>query len=307
MSIARVDTPGQSVLRLVIAVVWDTELDSVKREFKRLHQSKDHVFVVMFFDSCEVEIGRKAPLASEEHLAKAGAALEGEFVQDPALSHQLGQVGEHDLVFSDRNVAQPGFSRVALNMWKRQDGSALPDDGMSSGDTGTVAQFVAGDIDSELPTVLVADYTRFRDSRTEKCSTASLRKILEMHMYVLGDCGASVICQPSEASRKCLGGHPAPDRWLPCASRCNGKPVARIVATSPSPPLRPGRSKQSRTVFSRSDIITVVAQHVYRTESEELSCDWIDDVELQYRAQCRLRTRAGVTSRMAWRCCVVKL
>ena len=40
---------------------------------------------------------------------EAGAALEGKFVQNAALGHQLEQVREHDFILSDHDVAQPEF------------------------------------------------------------------------------------------------------------------------------------------------------------------------------------------------------
>ena len=51
----------------------------------------------------------KASPGSNEHLAEAGAALEGKFVQNAALGHQLEQVREHDFILSDHDVAQPEF------------------------------------------------------------------------------------------------------------------------------------------------------------------------------------------------------
>jgi len=38
--------------------------------------------MVVLFEPREIQVGRKASSASDEHLAKAGAALEGELVQN---------------------------------------------------------------------------------------------------------------------------------------------------------------------------------------------------------------------------------
>ena len=102
-----IDAPRQTVLRLVVAIAGNVELDAVKRMLACLHHVEDHVFVIVLFDACEIQIGRKASPASDEHLAKTGATLEGELVQNTALCHQLEQVSEHDLVFGDHDVAQP--------------------------------------------------------------------------------------------------------------------------------------------------------------------------------------------------------
>lgn len=144
----------------------------MKRVLECLHQGENHVFIIVFFDSREIQIGREAVAASEEHLAKARAALEGKLVQNAALGHQLEQVGERDLLFGDHDVAQPGFGRVALDLWTGQNGSVLPVNRVSSRDAGTVAQFVAGDIDGKLPTVLITDCTGFGNPWTEKCFAA---------------------------------------------------------------------------------------------------------------------------------------
>ena len=44
-----------------------------------------------------------------------------------------------------------------------------------------------GYVDGELPAVLIADCTELRESRIEKCLPASLCKVAEMHMHVVGD------------------------------------------------------------------------------------------------------------------------
>lgn len=80
----------------------------------------------------------------------------------------LEQVGEHDLLFGNHHAMQTGFGRMALDLWAGQNGSALLDNPTTSRDTGTVAQFVAGNVDGELPAVLMADCTGFGDSRAEK-------------------------------------------------------------------------------------------------------------------------------------------
>ena len=56
---------------------------------ERFHHGKDHIFVVVLFDPCEIEIGGEPPTAPDKHLAQAGAALECEFVQNTVFGHQL--------------------------------------------------------------------------------------------------------------------------------------------------------------------------------------------------------------------------
>ena len=205
VGVDRIDAPGEAVLGFVVAVVGHAEPEPVKRLLERLHHGEDHVFVVVFFDPREIQIGREAPPAADEHLAKAGAALEGELVQDAALRHQLEQVGEHDLVLGDHDVAQSGFDGVALDLGTGENGSALPVDRSPPRDAGAVAQFVAGDVGGELPALLIAHRAGLGDSRAEICSSASLRKVVEMPPYILGDCGAGTFRQPSEASRERFG------------------------------------------------------------------------------------------------------
>ena len=40
--------------------------------------------MVVFLDSCEIKVGRKAALTAYDHLAKAGASLESETIKKAA-------------------------------------------------------------------------------------------------------------------------------------------------------------------------------------------------------------------------------
>ena len=75
----------------------------------------------------------------------------------PRSRHQLEQVGKHDLVFGDHHVAQSRLGGVALDLGTGENGSVLLVDRSRPRDAGTVAQFVAGDVGGELPTVLITD------------------------------------------------------------------------------------------------------------------------------------------------------
>jgi len=303
VGVDRIDAPGQAILGFVVAVVGHAEPEPVKRLLERLHHGEDHVFVVVFFDPREIQIGREAPPAADEHLAKAGSALEGELVQDAALRHQLEQEGEHDLVFGDHDVAQSGFDGVALDLGTGENGSALPADRSRPRDAGAVAQFVAGDVGGELPTFLISDCAGFGGSRAEICSAATLRKVLKMRAHVFGDGGAGTLCQPSEASRERLGGH---------ALQITGRlgPVDAAAGC---------RQDGRRFSFAAGEVRTVdavdgglfavghhdgVAQDVDRAESEEFSWDRIDDADLgiEHAAVARAHRRDQSNDLAVLRC-----
>jgi len=62
MRVGRVDTPGQAVLRFVIALVRNGELNPVKGVFEGAHHGEDHVLVIVFLDAGEIEIRGEPPL-----------------------------------------------------------------------------------------------------------------------------------------------------------------------------------------------------------------------------------------------------
>jgi hypothetical protein len=57
MRIGWIDAPGQAVLRFVIAIVGNGELNSVKGLLKGLHHFEDDVFMIMLLDPGEIEVG----------------------------------------------------------------------------------------------------------------------------------------------------------------------------------------------------------------------------------------------------------
>src|SRR5580700_1511841 len=85
MRIGRIDAPGQAVLRFVIAVVGNRELNSVKGPLEALHHFEDDVFVIVLLGAGEIEISRKSSLAADVHFPKARAALESQPVQNATL------------------------------------------------------------------------------------------------------------------------------------------------------------------------------------------------------------------------------
>ena len=85
MRICRIGAPGQAVLRFIVAVVRNGELDTVKGLFVRLHHIEDDFLVIVVLDSRKVQVGRKPSLAADEYFPQAGAALEGQPVQNVAL------------------------------------------------------------------------------------------------------------------------------------------------------------------------------------------------------------------------------
>lgn len=155
----------------------------------------------------------------------------------------------------------------------------LPVDRPQERDAGTAAQFVAGDVRGELPAVLIADCTRFEGSWAEEGSAASQRKVVKMRAYVVGDRGAGMFRQPSEASREGLGGH---------LLQIFGRLVPVDAAAS-------HRHDGCHFSFAAGKVWAVdavdgglfrighhdgVAQDVDWAESEEFSRDRIDDADL---------------------------
>ena len=139
---------------------------------------------------------------------------------------------------------------------------------------------MAGNVDGELPDVLIADGAGSGDSRAEKCFAASLRKVVEMRTYIVGDRGVGMFCQPSETSCECLGGHSLQigGRFVPVdasASRCqNGRRFSFAAG-------------EAWTVDAVDDgLFSVghhdgVAQHVDWAEPEKLALDRIDDTDFR--------------------------
>ena len=120
VDVGGINAPGQAVLRFIVAVVRDGELYAVKRFGECLHHLQDHVFMVVFLQGREIEIGGKAPLASDDHFSQAGAALESEPVENSALGQELEEKGEDDFLLRDHDVAEPGFGSVTLDLGARQ-------------------------------------------------------------------------------------------------------------------------------------------------------------------------------------------
>jgi hypothetical protein len=120
MRIGRIDAPRQAVLRFVITVVGNSELDSVKGLLEGLHHFEDDVLVIVLLDPGEIQIGRKPSLAADEHFSQAGPALEGKSVQYAALGQKLKQKGQHDFLFRDHDVAKTGIDGVALHLRLRE-------------------------------------------------------------------------------------------------------------------------------------------------------------------------------------------
>src|SRR5438105_12607529 len=70
------------------------------------HHVEDHVLVIVFFKAGEIEIGREPPLIPQEHFSQAGAALEGQSVQNAALGEELQQERQHNFLLRDHDVAR---------------------------------------------------------------------------------------------------------------------------------------------------------------------------------------------------------
>lgn len=126
VEVGGVDAPGQAVLRLVVALIGDRELNAVKRGLECLHHREDDVFVVVLLDSCEIQICRESALAADEHLPQARSALEGEPGENPALGQELQEGGQDDLFLRDHDVAKPGFHGVALDLRACEHSSSDP-------------------------------------------------------------------------------------------------------------------------------------------------------------------------------------
>ena len=156
MYIGWIDAPGQAVERVVVASIRETELDAVKRLFEGFHHVEDDGLVIVFLQSGEIEIGRKASLAADDHFPQACPALECEPVQYAALREELEQVREHDFLFRDHDVAETGFNSVSLNLGLREHLSA-PFHGPAPAESGTAAQLFPCDVDKEVPRRVIAD------------------------------------------------------------------------------------------------------------------------------------------------------
>ena len=76
--------------------------------------------MIVLFDPGEIQIGRKPSLAADEHFPQAGAALEGQPVQNAALGQKLQQERQHDFLLRDHDVAKAGFGGVALHLRLRE-------------------------------------------------------------------------------------------------------------------------------------------------------------------------------------------
>ena len=120
VDVRRVDAPRQTVLRFVVAVVGNRELNAMKRLLECTHHLEDDVFVVVLLEPGEIEIRRESALTADDHLAQARAALEGESAENAALGQKLQKVCEDDLLFRDHEVAESGFCGVALDLWARE-------------------------------------------------------------------------------------------------------------------------------------------------------------------------------------------
>src|SRR5438094_1955296 len=68
-----IDTPGQTVLRLVITRIRHRKLNPVKRLFEGLHHGEDYVFMIVLLDAGEVQIGREPSWVSKKHFPKTRA------------------------------------------------------------------------------------------------------------------------------------------------------------------------------------------------------------------------------------------
>jgi len=67
MGVCRIDAPGKAILRFVIGIVRNPQLDSVIGLLECRHHVKDHVLMVVFLDACEIQIRRKPALRTDKH------------------------------------------------------------------------------------------------------------------------------------------------------------------------------------------------------------------------------------------------
>lgn len=57
MLVGQVHTPRQSILRFVVTLIRNPELNPVERLIECLHHRDDDFLVIVFLDSSEIEIG----------------------------------------------------------------------------------------------------------------------------------------------------------------------------------------------------------------------------------------------------------
>ena len=107
-------------MRLVVAVIRNAELNAVKGLREGIHHVEDDRLVVVLFQCREIQIGRKASLAADDHFAQAGAALERESIQHAALREKLKQERQYNFLLRDHDVAKAGFSGIALHLRSRK-------------------------------------------------------------------------------------------------------------------------------------------------------------------------------------------
>ncbi len=120
MGIGRVHAPRQAILRLVVTVIRNRELNPVIGLLESRHHIEDDGLVIVLLQAGEIEVGREASLAADDHLAEAGAALEHEAAEQAAFRQELQEIREHDLFFRDHDVAKAGLNRVALHLRLRK-------------------------------------------------------------------------------------------------------------------------------------------------------------------------------------------
>jgi|SRR5262249_4449952 len=120
MHIDRINAPGHPIVRLIVAVVGNRKLNSMKQLCKCTHHVEDHILVVVFLDACKIEVGRKPTLAANDDLAKTGAALECEPLKKTAFREELQEKGQNDLSLRNHDVAKSRLPGVSLDLWLGQ-------------------------------------------------------------------------------------------------------------------------------------------------------------------------------------------
>lgn len=85
MCIYRIDAPGQTILRLVVSLVRNGELNPVEGLHEGLHHGENDFLVIVIRDAGEVEIGGESSLGSEKHFPETRASLEGQSLENAAL------------------------------------------------------------------------------------------------------------------------------------------------------------------------------------------------------------------------------